>query len=184
MLSYESIMLSYVNLVLGPLHIMFMCARTVTHSHGVVVAASPIQLKPWTRSFNMEWLGQPIQSNSNHGPNHLNPPLWQVGTTQENLLVLSYYMKTCSWLIILENLNLNCFLLENLILFLSCDLLLVNMLLWCHNNKTKNIKHKTYVHVNQCINFWKTCNVIKTFCPCYRRSCTYKLSYALDQSFH
>ena len=44
MLSYESIMRFYVNLVLGPLHIM--CARTVTHSHGVVVAASPIQLKP------------------------------------------------------------------------------------------------------------------------------------------
>ena len=56
MFSYESIMLSYVNLVFGPLRIMNMSVRTVTYSYGVVKATSPVQLKPWTKpAFVAGW---------------------------------------------------------------------------------------------------------------------------------
>ena len=40
-------MFFYVNLVLGPLPNLGV--RTVMRNHGVVGAASPIQLKPWTK---------------------------------------------------------------------------------------------------------------------------------------
>ena len=43
----KSVMPPYVSIFLGPLHNM--SVRTVARSHGVVGAASPIQLKPWTK---------------------------------------------------------------------------------------------------------------------------------------
>ena len=44
---HESIMLSYINLVLGTS--LNLGVRTMTCSHGVIGAANPIQLKPWTK---------------------------------------------------------------------------------------------------------------------------------------
>ena len=49
LIMHEPIMLSYVNLFLGPLHIMNMSVRTVACSHGVVKATSPVQLELWTK---------------------------------------------------------------------------------------------------------------------------------------
>ena len=67
------LMLAY---FLGPLHNM--SVRTVARSHEVVGAASPIQLKPWTK-----------------------PVLLQIDTTQENLLNIilenSFLLETWSY---------------------------------------------------------------------------------------